>query len=169
MDGFRNYNSSSDTRPERGLVDRAHLLTLTAPEMCVLIGGLRVLGANADNSSVGVLTDRPGVLSTDFFASVCDDSITWNPMSCGKLFQGSRSAGKPFTASRTDLILGSNSQLRAICESYASADSTEPFLRDFVSAWSKVMMLDRFDLLQPNHTSSEYTTVLYYAKTVSKL
>ena len=169
MDGFRNYNSSSDTRPERGLVDRAHLLTLTAPEMCVLIGGLRVLGANADNSSVGVLTDRPGVLSTDFFASVCDDSITWNPMSCGKLFQGSRPAGKPFTASRTDLILGSNSQLRAICESYASADSTEPFLRDFVSAWSKVMMLDRFDLLQPNHTSSEYTTVLYYAKTVSKL
>eukprot|EP00579_Thalassiosira_antarctica_P006488 CAMPEP_0201892124 /NCGR_PEP_ID=MMETSP0902-20130614/35804_1 /ASSEMBLY_ACC=CAM_ASM_000551 /TAXON_ID=420261 /ORGANISM="Thalassiosira antarctica, Strain CCMP982" /LENGTH=763 /DNA_ID=CAMNT_0048423505 /DNA_START=85 /DNA_END=2373 /DNA_ORIENTATION=- len=135
MDGFRNYEGSNDVRPESSLVDRAHLLTLTTPEMVALVGGLRVLNANTDKSLVGVLTDRPGVLTTDFFTNLLDDSTVWSPVGDGKLFKGSRSAGQPWKASRVDLVMGSNSQLRAISEAYASADSSQYFVKDFINAW----------------------------------
>ncbi|KAL7512601.1 hypothetical protein ACHAXN_009630 [Cyclotella atomus] len=150
IDGFRNYeglaNECPRVLPETALLDRAHLLSLTTPEMVALIGGLRVTNANTDaNSTVGVLTDRPGVLSNDFFVNLLDMGTTWTPMESGRLFKGT-GPDKSWIASRTDLILASNSQLRAISESYASTGSNEHFVKDFINAWTKVTMLDRFDL-----------------------
>ncbi|MEI6372778.1 MAG: catalase/peroxidase HPI [Actinomycetes bacterium] len=149
-DGFRNYLGKGHVRPaEHLLVDRACLLTLTAPEMAVLVGGMRALGANTGGSSLGVLTDRPGALTNDFFVNVLDIGIVWEPTSdTQETFEGrDRSTGAvKWTASRVDLALGSNSELRALSEVYASSDAKEKFVRDFVAAWDKVMMLDRFDL-----------------------
>jgi len=149
-DGFRNYLAEGHRRPaEELLLDKAHLLTLSAPEMTVLVGGLRALGANADGSSLGVLTERPGTLSNDFFVNLLDMDTEWRPTSeSAATFEGhDRSSGaNRWSASRVDLVFGSNSQLRAIAEVYAADDSKEKFVRDFVAAWSKVMNLDRFDL-----------------------
>ena len=169
IDAFRNYNGCDDGRPEKALIDRAHLLSLTTPEMVVLLGGLRVLNANTDSSQVGVLTEQPGALTNDFFTTILDDNVKWSPSSDGKLFHGTGSNnGKSWTASRADLIIGSNSQLRAIAESYACADSAEYFIQDFINAWVKVMMLDRFDLLRVDDVD-ETTTLLYMRRTSSKL
>lgn len=129
------------------LLDRAQLLTLTAPEMKVLIGGLRVLGNNYQNSDYGVFSDRSGTLSNDFFINLLDMATEWKPMDKdGKFFEGlDRSTGKKrWTATRADLVFGSNSQLRAIAEIYACEDSKDKFLNDFVHTWCKVMELDRF-------------------------
>jgi len=174
IDGFRNYNGSDDVvRPEKALIDRAHLLSLTTPEMVALMGGLRVLNANTDSSShIGVLTEQPGVLTNDFFTNILDDNVTWTPSSSaddGKIFHGTRSTGRDWSASRVDLIIGSNSQLRAIAESYACADSAEYFLRDFINAWVKVMILDRFDLLREEDVVDESTTLFYMSRRSSKL
>ena len=170
IDGFRNFNGSDEVRPEKALIDRAHLLSLTTPEMVALMGGLRVLNANTDSSQIGVLTERLGVLTNDFFTNILDDNVTWSPSPDGKLFRGTRSTGRDWTASRVDLIIGSNSQLRAIAESYACADSAEYFLRDFINAWVKVMMLDRFDLLRGEEDDNEEsTTVFYMSRRSSKL
>ena len=150
-DGFRNYRKSHlSVSAEDLLIDRAQLLTLTAPEMTVLIGGLRVLGANAGHTAHGVFTQRPEVLSNDFFVNLLDMDTVWKPTSqAADLFEGSeRSSGKPrWTATRVDLVFGSNSRLRALAEVYASADAGRTFVDDFVAAWVKVMNLDRFDLV----------------------
>jgi catalase-peroxidase len=146
-DGFRNYfKGPAGVAVEHLLIDKAQQLTLTAPELTVLVGGLRVLGANTGGSDRGVFTDRPGVLSTDFFANLLDMGTTWTPS--GDAYQGKdRKTGKlKWTATRADLVFGSNSVLRALAEVYAGADAGERFVRDFVAAWSKVMNLDRFDL-----------------------
>ena len=146
-DGFRNYNESDDPRPtEQLLVDRAALLTLSAPEMTVLIGGLRSLGANADGITHGVFTDNVGTLSNDFFIAVLDMANKWVPDSSNELFEGHdrRSGEVKFSATRVDLVFGSNSILRSIAEIYAQSDSKERFTRDFITAWDKVMNLDRF-------------------------
>jgi catalase-peroxidase len=149
-DGFRNYLGKIDPRvAEHVLVDRASLLKLTAPEMTVLVGGLRVLQANYDQSSLGVLTDRPGMLTNDYFVNLLDMGTTWQPTSEAEdTFEGrDRATGElKWTGSRCDLVFGSNSQLRALAEVYASDDSRQKFVRDFVAAWDKVMNLDRFDL-----------------------
>lgn len=149
-DGFRNYLSANLIRtPEEHLIDRAQLLGLTAPEMTVLLGGLRVLGANYNGESHGVFTDQVGVLSTDFFTNLLSMDYTWEPTDeKEQTFEGkSRETGEvKWTASRVDLVLGSNSQLRAISEVYGCADSGEKFVNDFVSAWTWVMEADRFDL-----------------------
>ena len=149
-DGFRNYlRLGHTTRAEDLLVDRAQLLTLTAPEMAVLVGGLRVLGANYRGSKEGVFTDKPGTLTNDFFVNLLDMATEWKASSTSEgLFEGlNRETGETkWTATRVDLIFGSNSQLRAIAEVYASADSKETFVKDFVAAWNKVMNLDRYDL-----------------------
>ena len=148
-DGFRNYQRDGDTRPaEELLLDRAHLLTLTAPEMSVLVGGMRVLGANHAQSTVGVLTMRSGQLTNDYFVNLLDMDTEWTASDSNATFEGrSRTTGElTWTASRADLVFGSNSQLRAIAEVYASDDSLEKFVRDFVAAWDKVMNLDRFDI-----------------------
>ncbi|MEY4826599.1 MAG: Catalase-peroxidase, partial [Planctomycetota bacterium] len=149
-DGFRNYLAHSmGTRAEHLLVDKADLLTLTAPEMTVLVGGLRVLSANFDGSSLGVFTKTPGRLSNDFFVNVLDIGTEWTPVSADEeIFSGrDRATGQAkFTASRVDLVFGSNSQLRALSEVYASDDAKEKFVHDFMAAWHKVMMLDRFDV-----------------------
>jgi catalase-peroxidase len=149
-DGFRNYPSSGRQRSaEHLLVDKASLLTLTAPEMTVLAGGLRVLGANHAGSDLGVLTARKETLTNDFFVNLLDMDTVWQPTSAAEeSFEGrDRATGEVrWRASRVDLVFGSNSQLRAIAEVYASADGAEKFVRDFVAAWDKVMMLDRFDL-----------------------
>lgn len=163
MDGFRNYEGSSSVKPESALLDRAHLLTLTTPEMVVLLGGLRVLGANSDSSLTEVLTDRAGSLTNDFFTNLLDENTAWKPLGDGKLYQGSRLAGKPWLASRVDVIIGSNSQLRAIGEAYASADSAHFFVEDFVNAWSKVVMLDRFDLLHDKRVASTSETMFLWS------
>ena len=129
------------------LVDRAQLLTLTAPEMTVLIGGLRVLGANHDGSSHGVLTDRPGHLSNDFFVNLLDMGTEWLPSGDGTYEGRDRSSGAvKWTGTRVDLVFGSNSELRALAEVYAQSDNAGKFVCDFVSAWNKVMNADRFDL-----------------------
>jgi catalase-peroxidase len=149
-DGFRNYlRLGHTTRAEDLLVDRAQLLTVTAPEMTVLVGGLRVLGANYRGSKNGVFTDKPGTLTNDFFVNLLDMATEWKASSTSEgSFEGlDRATGEiKWTATRVDLIFGSNSQLRAIAEVYASADSTDIFVKDFVAAWNKVMNLDRFDL-----------------------
>jgi catalase-peroxidase len=149
-DGFRNYLRSSNGRSaEQRLIDRAQLLTLSAPELTVLVGGLRVLGANHDQSELGVLTTRPGSLTNDFFVNLLDDDTTWQPTSeTEEAFEGrDRETGEvKWTGSRADLVFGSNSVLRAVAEVYASDDSQEKFVHDFAAAWTKVMNLDRFDL-----------------------
>jgi catalase-peroxidase len=149
-DGFRNYlRAGSGIRAEEWLVDRAQLLTLSAPEMTALVGGLRVLGANAGQSPHGVFTQRPGTLSNDFYVNLLDIATQWQPSATvdGVLEGRDRKSGKVrWTATRVDLVFGSNSQLRAIAEVYASDDARATFVRDFVQAWSKVMNLDRFDL-----------------------
>ena len=149
-DGFRNYLGKGARRPaEHLLVDKASLLTLTAPEMTVLVGGLRVLGANHGGSDLGVLTDRKETLTNDFFVNLLDMGTVWQPVSeAEETFEGrDQSTGETrWTASRVDLVFGSNSQLRALAEVYASDDARQKFVRDFVAAWDKVMMLDRFDL-----------------------
>ena len=149
-DGFRNYlKSRMYLESEHMLIDRAQLLTLTAPEMTVLIGGLRVLETNTDASNWGVFTDRPGALSNDFFVNLLDLGIQWSAVDPHEqVFEGKdrKSGAVKWTGSRVDLIFGSNSELRAIAEIYGSADSGEKFLKDFVAAWNKVMNLDRFDL-----------------------
>jgi catalase-peroxidase len=149
-DGFRNYlRLGHSERAEALLVDRAQLLTLTAPEMVVLAGGLRVLGANFRGSKHGVFATQPEILTNDFFVNLLDMGTEWKASSTSEgLFEGlDRATGEiKWTATRVDLIFGSNSQLRAIAEVYASADSKGTFVKDFVSAWNKVMNLDRFDL-----------------------
>jgi catalase-peroxidase len=151
-DGFRNYrkvNITSFARTEEMLVDRAQLLTLTAPEMTVLVGGMRVLNTNYDHSKHGVFTDRPETLTNDFFLNLLDMSTSWKASSdTQELFEGfDRETGKPkWTGTRVDLIFGSNSQLRALAEVYGSEDSEAKFVHDFIAAWTKVMNLDRFDL-----------------------
>ena len=149
-DGFRNYLGGSQDRPaEEMLVDKAQLLTLTAPEMTVLVGGLRVLDANAGGVQHGVFTAQPGILSNDFFVNLLDMNTTWGPSSASDaVLEGrDRATGKvKWTATRVDLVFGSNSQLRALAEVYASVDAKAAFVREFVAAWAKVMDLDRFDL-----------------------
>ena len=148
-DGFRNYLKGKYSVPaEALLVDKAQLLTLTAPEMTALIGALRVLGANVGQSKHGVLTNKEGTLSNDFFVNLLDMGTEWKKTSDDNVFEGrDRKTGElRWTVSRVDLALGSNSQLRALSEVYASADAKEKFVQDFVAAWTKVMNLDRFDL-----------------------
>jgi catalase-peroxidase len=148
-DAFRNYRRKGEPRSaEELLLDRAQLLTLTAPEMTVLIGGMRALNTNFGGSKHGVLTQNPGTLTNDFFVNLLDMSSQWQPNGSEGVYEGKdRKTGKPkWTATRVDLLFGSNSQLRAIAEVYACKDSKEKFVKDFVAAWSKVMNLDRFDL-----------------------
>lgn len=149
-DGFRNYRAQVDvSTTESLLIDKAQQLTLTAPEMTALVGGLRVLGANFDGSKNGVFTDRPGVLSNDFFVNLLDMGTQWKATDdSNELFAGSdRASGEvKYTASRADLVFGSNAVLRALAEVYASSDGHEKFVNDFVAAWGRVMNLDRFDL-----------------------
>ena len=147
-DGFRNYLQQEFTvSAEELLVDRAQLLTLTAPEMTVLVGGLRVLGTNTDGSTQGVFTNRPGTLSNDFFVNLLDMSTAWVDVSDNETtFEGrDRATGAAkWTASRVDLAFGSNSQLRALAEAFATSDAEASFVRQFVKAWTKVMDADRF-------------------------
>jgi catalase-peroxidase len=149
-DGFRNYlKSKFAVSSEELLVDRAQLLTLTAPEMTVLVGGMRVLNANFRKSQHGVFTKRPDTLTNDFFVNLLDMGTTWKATSEDKeIFEGrDRATGDlKWTGTRVDLIFGSNSQLRALAEVYGCEDSPEKFIHDFVAAWNKVMNLDRFDL-----------------------
>jgi catalase-peroxidase len=149
-DGFRNYlRTGEKLPPEQRLLDRANILTLTAPEMTVLIGGLRTLGTNHGQSQHGVFTDRPGTLSTDFFVNLLDMSTEWKPsLSAENVYEGQDrvTGASKWTATAVDLVFGSNSQLRALAEVYACDDGKEGFVRDFVAAWDKVMNLDRFDL-----------------------
>jgi catalase-peroxidase len=149
-DGFRNYRKKAcAVSAEELLIDRAQLLTLTAPEMTVLVGGLRVLNANTGGVRHGVFTGRPGVLTAGFFVILLDLSTAWKPVSdADGVFEGrDRATGKAkWTATRVDLVFGSNSQLRALAEVYAQDDSQKKFVGDFVAAWTKVMNLDRFDL-----------------------
>jgi catalase-peroxidase len=149
-DGFRNYLRSGVMRPaEEMLVDRAQLLRLTAPEMTVLVGGLRVLNANFGNSKHGVFTDRPGTLTNDFFVNLLDMNTKWQPSVASEgVFEGHdrKTGGVKWTGTRADLVFGSNSQLRALAEVYACNDSKEAFVKDFAAAWHKVMNLDRYDL-----------------------
>jgi catalase-peroxidase len=149
-DGFRNYlrRGPQLMAPEEALVDRAQLLRLSAPEMTVLIGGLRVLGANAGQSKHGVFTEKPGTLTNDFFANLLDMRTEWQPAGSEGVYEGRDRKSKElrWVGTRVDLIFGSHSQLRAIAEVYASADAKQRFAQDFVAAWSKVMNLDRFDL-----------------------
>ncbi|MCO7514503.1 catalase/peroxidase HPI [Pseudomonas guariconensis] len=149
-DGFRNFSKARySVKAERLLVDKAQLLTLTAPQMTVLVGGLRVLGANTGGSKHGVFTDRPGVLSNDFFTNLLDMGVEWKPTSeDNETFEGrDRKTGQvKWTGTRVDLVFGSHAQLRALCEVYGSGDGKDKFVKDFVAAWNKVMELDRFDL-----------------------
>ena len=150
-DGFRNYHGKGNRLPaEFLLLDRANLLTLSAPEMTALVGGLRVLGANHQQSSLGVLTSTPGTLTNDFFVNLLDLGTTWKAVSeDATTFEGHDAATGEvkWTGTRADLVFGSNSELRALAEVYASDDAKEKFVKDFVAAWDKVMNLDRFDLV----------------------
>ncbi|PYI00496.1 bifunctional catalase-peroxidase Cat2 [Aspergillus sclerotiicarbonarius CBS 121057] len=149
-DGFRSYGrSTARVRAEKYLVDKAHLLTLTAPEMTVLVGGLRVLNTNHDGSAHGVFTSTPGRLTNDFFVNLLDMGTAWKADAARDVYEGTdRQTGqKKWTATRADLVFGSHAELRAVAEVYASADGQEKFVQDFVAAWDKVMSLDRFDLL----------------------
>jgi catalase-peroxidase len=149
-DGFRNYRRAAFTVPdEEMLIDKAQLLTLSAPEMTVLVGGLRVLDANFKQASHGVFTKTPGKLSNDFFVNLTDPDTEWTPTPAdADVFEGrDRKSGEvKWTGTRVDLIFGSNSQLRALSEVYAQDDAKERFVKDFVAAWTKVMNADRFDL-----------------------
>jgi catalase-peroxidase len=149
-DGFRNYFSSGEQRsPAEMLVEKASLLTLTVPEMTALVGGMRALNANAGQAAHGVLTSRPGILSNDFFVNLLDMSTKWSKSSKSEgIYDGlDRKTGQvKWTATPVDLVFGSNSELRAISEIYASAGGQEKLTRDFAAAWAKVMNLDRFDL-----------------------
>ena len=148
-DGFRNYFATGHLRPEEHLVDRAHMLTLTAPEMTVLVGGMRALSANTGQSELGVFTSRSGTLTNDFFVSLLDMNTEWQANAeCEHVFEGrDRGTGEMrWSGTAVDLVFGSNSQLRAIAEAYACDDSQQIFVQDFVAAWAKVMNLDRFDL-----------------------
>jgi len=149
-DGFRNYQQQTYTvRAEELLVDKAQLLTLSAPEMTVLVGGLRVLGANVGGSPHGVFTQRTGMLTNDFFVNLLDMGTAWTPTSdAADTFEGRdrKSGAVKWTGTRVDLVFGSNSQLRALAEVYAQNGAQPKFVRDFVAAWNKVMNLDRFDL-----------------------
>jgi catalase-peroxidase len=149
-DGFRNYYAAGNRLPqEYALIDKANLLTLSAPEMTVLVGGLRVLGANWDKSKHGVFTDRPGMLTNDFFVNLLEIGTTWKPLDPGShAFSGTDDATGQirWTGTRVDLVFGSNSELRALAEVYASDDAKDKFVHDFVKAWTKVTELDRFDL-----------------------
>ena len=147
-DGFRNYYARGNSLPQEYLlIDKANLLTLSAPEMTVLVGGLRVLGANWDASSYGVFTDRPSALTNDFFVNLLELGTTWKPLDPGAhAFSGTDANGKArWRGTRADLVFASNSELRALAEVYASDDAREHFVRDFVAAWDKVMNLGRFD------------------------
>jgi len=150
FDGFRNYlRAGEKLSPETLLVERANLLTLTAPEMTVLVGGMRALNASVGGSEHGVFTDRPETLTNEFFVNLLDMGTEWKPSASEEnVYEGlDRTTGKSgWTASAVDLVFGSNSQLRAIAEVYGADDAKEMFVRDFVAAWDKVMMLDRFDL-----------------------
>ena len=150
LDGFRNYRKPGVRVPaEAALIDRAQLLTLTAPELTVLIGGLRAIDINADGSKHGILTERPGVLTNDFFVNLLDMGTQWRATSEAKdVFEGTdrKTGAVKWTGTRADLVFGSNSILRALAEVYASADAKEKFVKDFVAAWTKVMNLDRFDV-----------------------
>jgi catalase-peroxidase len=149
-DGFRNYVRAGEKRPaETLIVDRANLLTLSVPEMTVLVGGMRVLNANAGQSPDGVFTDRPGVLTNDFFVNLLDMAVEWKPSVSGEnRYEGrDRATGEVrWTATAADLVFGANSELRGMSEMYACDDAEEKFVQDFVAAWAKVMNLDRFDL-----------------------
>jgi catalase-peroxidase len=149
-DGFRNYAKADYAIPaEEMLVDKAQLLTLTAPEMTVLVGGLRVLGANHAGATHGVFTHRPGTLSNDFFVNLVDMSTEWKPTSeAAQVFEGRdrKTGAVKWTGTRVDLVFGSNSLLRALAEVYAQDDSKEKFVRDFVAAWTKIMNADRFEI-----------------------
>ncbi|MFL6127400.1 peroxidase family protein, partial [Actinophytocola sp.] len=148
---FRNYlRAGEKLQPEVLLVDRAYMLNLTAPEMTVLVGGLRSLGANTGGIRHGVLTDRPGVLSNDFFVNLLSPGTRWKASESEENVYEIRDSATDelkWTATAVDLIFGSNSQLRALAEVYASQDAHEKFVSDFVAAWTKVMELDRFDLV----------------------
>jgi len=154
VDGFRNYiRGKQPMSVEALLVDRAQLLTLTAPEMTVLVGGLRVLGANTGKSKHGVFTDKPGTLTNDFFVNLLSMNTIWDPAAgshpgSDEVYEARDRKTKQvkWTGTRADLIFGSHSQLRALAEVYASGDAKEKFVRDFVAAWTKVMNADRFDL-----------------------
>ena len=148
-DGFKNYFGDDNQRsPAEMLVEKAALLNLTAPEMAVLVAGMRALNANTDSSSHGVLTSSPGVLDNSFFVNLVDMSIRWAPSSEEGVYEGRERGSNAllYTATPVDLIFGSNSELRAISEFYAADDAREEFVEDFVAAWTKVMTLDRFDL-----------------------
>ena len=149
-DGFRNYlKTNYSVTPEELLIDRAQLMTLSAPEMTVLVGGMRVLNTNFGASQNGVFTSQPETLSTDFFVNLLDMSTVWTPTSDAEdEFEGRDrvSGALKWTGSRVDLVFGSNSQLRALAEVYATEDAQTLFVQDFVAAWSKVMNADRFDL-----------------------
>ncbi len=148
-DGFRNYSKANlSVTQEEMLVDKAQLMQLTAPEMTVLVGGMRAMAANWDGSNHGVFTDRPGQLTNDFFLNLLDADVSWTSTSDDDTtFEGRDSAGNAkYTATRVDLVFGSNSVLRSYAEVYGSADSEAKFVNDFVAAWAKVMNLDRFDL-----------------------
>ena len=143
-DGFRNYSATQNAYTAEQLVDRAYMLTLSAPEMTVLVGGMRAL--NAGHSEYGVFTNRPGQLTNDFFVNLLDLATEWEPTSEG-VFEGRDGGGTvKWTGTAVDLVFGSNSQLRAIAEAYACDDAEQKFVTDFVAAWDKVMNLDRFDL-----------------------
>jgi catalase-peroxidase len=149
VDGFRNYIRPGERFVlAHGLLERAYMLRLTAPETTALIGGLRALGANVEGSRHGVFTDRPETLTNDFFVNLLDMGTEWTPSDTEHVFEGrDRSTGEvKWTATAADLVFGSHSQLRALSEVYASDDANEKFVRDFVAAWDKVMSLDRFDL-----------------------
>jgi catalase-peroxidase len=146
-DGFRNYMGGKHAvSAEALLIDKAQLLTLTAPEMTVLVGGMRMLGTNVGGAKHGVFTAKPETLSNDFFVNLLDMGTEWKP--AGDVYEGrDRKTRKvKWTGTRVDLVFGSNSQLRALAEVYASADAKEKFVKDFVAAWAKVMDLDRFEL-----------------------
>jgi len=149
-DGFRNYLRAGHRKPaEELLVEWANMLTLTAPDMTVLVGGMRALNANSGQSKHGVLTNRPGTLTNDFFVNLLDVRTEWKPSaSSANVYEGrDRATGAvKWTGTAVDLVFGSHSQLRALAEVYAQDDSKEKFVRDFVAAWNKVMNLDRFDL-----------------------
>jgi catalase-peroxidase len=150
-DGFRNFRNASGyarARTEALLVDKAQQLTLTAPEMTALVGGMRALNCNHDGSARGILTARPGTLTNDFFTNLLDINTVWTAESGGELFTGKdRSTGaKKWTATRADLVFGSHAELRAIAEAYAEAGGQQKMVSDFAAAWAKVMDLDRFDV-----------------------